>query len=776
MALLEATSTLEITAAVESRFHPTNLAYFSAGNNPGSGRGSGLIVKHNILLNGPGSEDDGIVFACWYRATTTQIDTNGSLIYGTYTDKNNYADSFGTGFKYQKFYITPTGLRIEDKAGVGGSYIWTVSPTNFASKYLDDAWHLIIVKINVAPNSGGSGSICAIDGIEQTMSLTFDQGQTSPNANDTRFSTAGKNKHDRIFAGDPVYTNNEIPTTTTGENITYRTGNEFGGKIHYIWIANGGALTSPPNIDFDNAVQQLWGSGDRYVRLLGDGGKKNLTSPFLSTWSPDVVSTFIVANKPTSSVTKPHLRMGSTLGAGSGPRQIFQISQTAPNSYVTLLDGSPSTTDTGDDPVPGVNGVSVNYPRSKQIAGNDTYALVNFTINDGKIKFYDDDIFSLPITSAITMVAGFLLEGEFHIKSNVAIGNNYTEADFVNETFVDNGILTEILKLATCDIDIQVTAQTTARKDTSTAAQLIISSDISTRGSRLGELLVDLDISLSTDTRAGTIKQGNTALTITTTATTSALDLDEALISVSTAMSVEAVAKKTTSTNIDIQSQLNVNIDAEDLDIADAALLIQSDIIIVAEKIASATALLNAVLSIESFASKQKLASSTLDITTDVATTARADKVASVDQQIETTLSATAADIDLAELSISSNLFVDATAVKIARAIININTSLQVDTIAIDLDLADLNISSAMFISAIAAKTARARVTANSEMVVVADGIFFNVDPYYVYKILPETRLNTIVLETRAYRIMQETRDYKIKVPVLATPQTRRDT
>lgn len=771
MALLEATSTLEITAAIESRFHPTNLAYFSPGNNPGSGRGSGLIIKHNIGFNAPGSDHDSI-FACWYRATPAQIDTNGSLIYGTYSDKNNHAN----GFSFQKFYITPTGIRIEDKSEVGGYYTWTISPTNFASKYLDDAWHLIIFKLNSNPGSGGSGSRFAIDGVEQTMSKNLVDGNY--NNADFRIHTAGINKHDRMFCGDPIYpSDNTIGNTSTGENIAYRTGNEFGGKIHFIWIANGGANSGPQNITLEQAIEQLWGADNRYIKLLGDGSRRNLTSPFAYTWSDDYVSTYVVANKATSGVTKPHLRMGSGLaGSPSPPRAILQISQTAPNSYVTLLDGSPSTVDVGDDPVAGVNGVSVNYPRSPQIAGNDTYALVNFTINDGKIKFYDDDIFSLPITSAITMVAGFLLEGEFHIKSNVAIGNNYTEADFVNETFVDNGILTEILKLATCDIDIQVTAQTTARKDTSTAAQLIISSDISTRGSRLGELLVDLDISLSTDTRAGTIKQGNTALTITTTATTSALDLDEALISVSTAMSVEAVAKKTTSTNIDIQSQLNVNIDAEDLDIADAALLIQSDIIIVAEKIASATALLNAVLSIESFASKQKLASSTLDITTDVATTARADKVASVDQQIETTLSATAADIDLAELSISSSLFVDATAVKIARAIININTSLQVDTIAIDLDLADLNISSAMFISAIAAKTARARVTANSEMVVVADGIFFNVDPYYVYKILPETRLNTIVLETRAYRIMQETRDYKIKVPVLATPQTRRDT
>jgi hypothetical protein len=772
MALLEATSTLDITTLVESRFHPTNLAYFSAGNNPGSGRGSGLIVKHNVGFNAPGGDYDS-VFACWYRATPAQIDTNGSLIYGTYSDRNNHA----FGFRFQKFYITPTGIRIEDNSEFGGYFTWTVTPINFASKYLDDAWHLIIFKLNANRGNGGSGSRFAIDGVEQTMSQNLVEDTLNITTSDFRVHTAGINKHDRMFCGDPIYpSDNNIGNTTTGENIAYRTGNEFGGKIHYIWISNGGSRSGPQNITLEEAIGQLWGTDDRYIRLLGDGSRRNLTSPFAHTWNDDVVSTFVVANKATSGVTKPHLRMGSAIGGSFQPRAIFQISETAPNSYVTLLSGAdPSTTDIGDDPAAGVNGVAVNFPRAPQFAGNDTYTLVNFTINDGKIKFYDDDTLGLSITTAVNLIAGFLVEGEFRIRSNVAIGNNYTEADFVNQNFVDNGILTEILKLATCNIDIQVTAQTTARKDTSAAAQPTISSTVFTVGSRLGELLADLDISLSTDTRAGTIKQGNTALTITTAVTTSALDLDEALISVSTAMSVEAVAKKTTSTNIDIQSQLTVNINAQDLDIANAALLAQSDIIVVAEKIAGAAALLNLAVSVEALGSKQKLASSTLDITTDVVINANANKSALIDQQIETALLATAADIDLAELSISSGLLVDAVAIKIARSTININTSLQVDTIATELDLANLSISSAMFISAIAAKTARARITANSEMAVVADGMFFNVDPYYVYKILAETRLNTLVRETRAYKIMQETRDYKIRVPVLATPQTRRN-
>ena len=57
----------------------------------------------------------------------------------------------------------------------------------------------------------------------------------------------------------------------------------------------------------------------------------------------------------------------------------------------------------------------------------------------------------------------------------------------------------------------------------------------------------------------------------------------------------------------------------------------------------------------------------------------------------------------------------------------------------------------------------------------VVVGEDLDVDPFNTYRVLEETRVNTITRETRTLVIPEETRSYRIKRPVFAGSSTRRN-
>jgi hypothetical protein len=747
MALLEATSTLTATTSLVSKPATTNLPYFSSGNYPNSGRGSGLVVG----FAGRGFINTRyFIVSCWFRATPDQIDSTGSILWANYSSVFDPAIlSYNTQFErfnFQEFSITQTGFKSVDDQGVSGHNSWEVNPNNFAAQYLDDAWHFVSFKVDINKQSVG----CYIDDVFYTPTLTYTPAITSVNNGLYNFRS-NTTKHTRIFAGRPTVAS---PGQSAANNAKYFNNNEFGGKIHFFAVTDG--IDGENN--FDDIHNGYWAFKNGY-HLPRNSGSTAAQIPNDNPAYPGTAEPWVYLRAMEDPDAPGNMILGlSGQSYTEDPYSVYQVSESLPTSYNLL--------ETGEQ-------VGVNP--DNQLLVNGPFTLTNFTINNGKIKFYDDDTLGLSITTAVNLIAGFLVEGEFRIRSNVAIGNNYTEADFVNQNFVDNGILTEILKLATCNLSVQTSVQAAPIKNTSATANPVIESSAFIFASRVGELFSSLNISSSVNTTARKIAASSANLTIASSITATAVDLDQAIISASSSMSVSAVAKKTASANVNIQTQLAVDITATDLDIAVAALLIQTSITSSVKKFAGTTVSLNAAASITCFATKGKFTSAALNIAGTVVANAIANRKGVVNAQIQTALSATAVDIDLATLSISSGLVVNAVAIKIARAVVNIDSSMQIAATGADLDLANLSISSTMLISAIAVKTARARITATATMDVTAVGAFFNVDPYYVYKILAETRLNTLVLETRAYKIMQETRDYKIRVPVLATPQTRRN-
>ncbi len=200
---------------------------------------------------------------------------------------------------------------------------------------------------------------------------------------------------------------------------------------------------------------------------------------------------------------------------------------------------------------------------------------------------------------------------------------------------------------------------------------------------------------------------------------------------------------------------------------------------------------------------------------------------------ITATISATAFEFDQAASTLSSSVTMSAAAVKTAVGVVDASISSAITVAGTDLDFgaslliasgtvtaapvktavsgANLVVSSSIratvFVegtatlaisataSTTAVKTAVSTTTAAITSQVTADGsrltfgsatltitggtvvvgTDIDVDPFNTYRVLEETRVNTITRETRTLVIPQETRAYKIKRPVFAGSGTRRN-
>jgi hypothetical protein len=83
------------------------------------------------------------------------------------------------------------------------------------------------------------------------------------------------------------------------------------------------------------------------------------------------------------------------------------------------------------------------------------------------------------------------------------------------------------------------------------------------------------------------------------------------------------------------------------------------------------------------------------------------------------------------------------------------------------------NISSSLTADATRVVNAATTLVVGSGVVTVGTDI--DVDPYNIFKVLQETRLNTIKQELNEFTVMQETRDFAIKRPVLTGAGLRRN-
>lgn len=133
-----------------------------------------------------------------------------------------------------------------------------------------------------------------------------------------------------------------------------------------------------------------------------------------------------------------------------------------------------------------------------------------------------------------------------------------------------------------------------------------------------------------------------------------------------------------------------------------------------------------------------------------------------------------AQDLDLATVLPIASGTVSASGVISAVGQSNVQISSSITVTGNNIGETTLSITSSLTATAVeTAETGSATLVITGATIVA--GRLVTVDPFNTYKVLEETRVNTVTRETRTLVIPEETRSFKIKRPVLAGTTTRRN-
>jgi len=240
-----------------------------------------------------------------------------------------------------------------------------------------------------------------------------------------------------------------------------------------------------------------------------------------------------------------------------------------------------------------------------------------------------------------------------------------------------------------------------------------------------------------------------------------------------------------------VSEYVTQGVEAIDLDLG-AALLISSGTVSVAgTKIATGviSSSISCTISVEAL----ETSATDLSITSSITSAAVKTAVGTSNLAISANISASAIERDFGAAVIisSGSITVDAVQTTVAEASLAITSNVQAG-VTTDADIsADIsatltanavitavgstNPNIIMTISADVVRVINAASTLSISAGTVVVGTEIDVDPYNVFKVLQETRLNTIKQESNEFIVMQETRDFAIKRPVLTGAGLRRN-
>lgn len=254
--------------------------YFQSASIVGSGNHAGL------LLDGTTSTAyqtfvRNYTIAFWFNCSSSQLDT------GTQGRIIDWQGGTSPNFDQNQFtvFITGTGITIFWIQNTYGTASYTVSPTSWSTNYLNSQWHHVMISLSL---SSSSTKQCYIDGVSQTVSGTDNPTQT------------------------PAFGRYASMFYDTNNNTTYTTVDQYGGKLHYLYLDNA-AL----DLSVSSNRTKFYNSG--YVDLGTSGTSSGLTQPDIFIY---VNSSNVITNGGTMSntITTAKEGIGSiTISATGGP-------------------------------------------------------------------------------------------------------------------------------------------------------------------------------------------------------------------------------------------------------------------------------------------------------------------------------------------------------------------------------------------------------------------------------------------------------------------------
>lgn len=173
----------------------------------------------------------------WFNASTADLDS---------TSVSRIIDwQGGVSLDHNQFtvFLTSTGFTIFWIERDDGTYSYSVSPASFSTNYLNSAWHHVVFKLKV---SSPIAKQFYLDGVSQTF-----------NGTDTSSRT-------------PIYGRYAAVGCDNNSNTTYSNVDQFGGKLHQLWITN-------TSLDLSANIAKFYSAG--HVDLGTAGTTSGLTQP-----------------------------------------------------------------------------------------------------------------------------------------------------------------------------------------------------------------------------------------------------------------------------------------------------------------------------------------------------------------------------------------------------------------------------------------------------------------------------------------------------------------
>jgi len=223
----------------KSQLTQTSRGYFQSTSNVGSGNHAGVLLDGSTT-NAYNNWVRLFVGSFWFNCTSSQLDT------GTVGRIIDWQGGSSPNFDQNQFtvFITGTGVSFFWIQNTYGTAAYSVSPTSWSTNYLDGKWHHVAFKLNVS----GPVKQFYLDGVSQTMAGTDNSSNT------------------------PTFGRYASMFYDTNNNTTYTTTDQYGGKLHYLWLGSS-------DVDLSADISKFYSSG--YVNLGTDGTASGLSQPRL---------------------------------------------------------------------------------------------------------------------------------------------------------------------------------------------------------------------------------------------------------------------------------------------------------------------------------------------------------------------------------------------------------------------------------------------------------------------------------------------------------------